>query len=230
MNTRFFLTADGSHTLFNETLNAHYHSVHGALQESRHIFIDLGFKAAMRLRSATEAGQQFGSLLPLFVFEMGFGTGLNALLTLREAEKAQIPVHYVAVEAYPVSVEESLHLNYDNLFQTDQTAFLHRAAWGKPVVVSPYFTLEKHRTTLQEYGTDYRFDAVYYDAFAPDAQPELWTQEIFQKMALWLNSSGNLTTYCSKGYVQRHLKAAGFTVEKHPGPGHKREVLRAIRP
>ncbi|MFN8348908.1 MAG: tRNA (5-methylaminomethyl-2-thiouridine)(34)-methyltransferase MnmD [Spirosomataceae bacterium] len=226
MNTRFFITADGSHTLYNEALNAHYHSVHGALQESQHIFIDLGFKEALRRRS----DQLPGFATPLTVFEMGFGTGLNALLTLHEAEKAKIPVHYAAVEAYPVTEAESWQLNYDSLFQTEGLALLHRAGWGEPVPLSPYFTLEKHPATLQDFTTPLRFDAVYYDAFAPEVQPELWTREIFEKIALWLNPGGNLTTYCSKGYVQRHLKAAGFTVEKHPGPAWKREVLRAIRP
>lgn len=223
MNIQFFLTADGSHTLFNETLNAYYHSIHGALEESQHIFINLG------LREAINGYLSNRNIDVLTVFEMGFGTGLNALLTWREAEKMQVPIYYVAVEAYPITEEEGLQLNYDTLFQTDQLSTLHHVSWGEPSRLSPYFTIEKQLSTLQDFATPTRFDAIYYDAFAPSAQPELWTQEIFEKLATWLKTGGNLTTYCSKGYVKRNLKAAGFTVQKHPGPGYKREVLRAIR-
>lgn len=229
MNTRFFLTADGSHTLFNETLNAYYHSIHGALEESQHIFINLGLREVLSHYLSEDTNGNSETKPVVNVFEMGFGTGLNAFLTWREAERVQVPIHYVTVEAYPISEEKGEELNYNELFQTDQLTLLHRAPWGEPIRLSPYFTIDKQFSTLQNFDTPTRFDAVYYDAFAPTAQPELWTAEIFEKLARWLKTGGNLTTYCSKGDVKRNLKSAGFTVQKHPGPGYKREVLRAIR-
>lgn len=229
MNTRFFLTADGSHTLFNENLNAYYHSIHGAVEESQHIFINLGLKEVLN-RYLSENINENPDVKPIVtIFEMGFGTGLNALLTWHEAENRQVPIHYVTVEAYPITEEKGQQLNYNQLFQTHRLTILHQASWGEAIPLSPYFTMEKQLTTLQNFDTETRFDAIYFDAFAPAAQPELWTEEIFKKLAPWLKTGGNLTTYCSKGYVKRNLKAAGFTVQKHPGPGYKREVLRALR-
>jgi tRNA U34 5-methylaminomethyl-2-thiouridine-forming methyltransferase MnmC len=228
MDTRFFLTADGSHTLFNETLNAYYHSIHGALEESQHIFINLGLREVLNRYLATDSSENPDTKQGVTVFEMGFGTGLNAFLTWREAEKKQVPIQYVTVEAYPITEEKGEGLNYNELFQTNQLTTLHRAPWGEPIPLSPYFTIEKQLSALQDFDPKFRFDAIYYDAFAPAAQPELWTPEIFEKLARWLKTGGNLTTYCTKGYVKRNLKSAGFTVQKHPGPGYKREVLRAI--
>jgi len=223
MNTQLVLTADGSHTLLNETLNVHYHSVHGALQESTHIFINLGLKEAFRQR------QEQLLATPIFVFEMGFGTGLNASLTWLEAEKNRIPVHYITIDAFPIAPEQAAELNYDGLLDTHQLSQLHQAPWGITTELSPYFRLEKYKTTLQEFESSNQFDAIYYDAFAPTAQPELWTEDIFRKLTAWLNVGGNLTTYCSKSYIQHNIKAAGLSIEKHPGPKYKREVIRAIK-
>ncbi|AEI48942.1 tRNA (5-methylaminomethyl-2-thiouridine)(34)-methyltransferase MnmD [Runella slithyformis] len=225
MSIQRILTADGSHTLWNEELNAYYHSVNGALQESQLIYIELGLKEAMARRTTMASNEE---QTPLRIFEMGFGTGLNALLTWLEAEKAQIPIHYTAVEAYPLAEEQAAALNYDGLLATNRLLQLHRAPWETKQVFFPYFTFEKHLSTLQEYTTECQFDAIYYDAFAPSAQAELWEREIFEQLAGMLRPGGNLTTYCSKSYVQRNLKAAGFTVQKHPGPRGKREVLRAV--
>ncbi len=228
MNTQLILTSDGSHTLLNETLNVYYHSVHGALQESRHIFIKLGLQEAMD-RYVLKANQNPKTLpLPVCIFEMGFGTGLNAVLTWLEAEKMKVPIHYVTIEAFPIEDEQVQLLNYNGLLNTNRLLELHYTTWEKTVSLSPYFTFEKHQTSLQEFDILQSFDAIYYDAFAPSAQPELWTQEIFEKLAGWLKPGGNLTTYCSKSYVRRHLQAAGLRVEKHPGPPGKREVLRAF--
>jgi tRNA U34 5-methylaminomethyl-2-thiouridine-forming methyltransferase MnmC len=226
MSIQRIVTADGSHTLWNDTLNAYYHSVNGALQESQCIYIELGLKKAMECRRTLMSGGE--EQPPLCIFEMGFGTGLNALLTWLEAEKAKIPIYYVAVEAYPLAEEQVTALNYDGLLETNRLLKLHEAAWEKPVQLSPHFTLEKRRIRLQDFETILRFDAIYYDAFAPSAQPELWEREVFEQLASLLKPNGSLTTYCSKSYVQRNLRAAGFTVEKHPGPKWKREVLRAV--
>ena len=211
-------TADGSPTLYSTQFDAHYHSVYGAWQESSHIYVNLGFNHAQILhRNHT-----------LFIFEMGFGTGFNALLTWIEAEKIKQAIHYVAVEAYPISSELAGNIeqqlpSFKNEFHT-----LHEATWNTPVALTPYFILEKHRTDLQTFDTCYQFDAIYYDAFAPAIQPELWTEDIFRKITYWMKPNANLTTYCSKVVVQRAMKAAARTVEKHPGPPHKREVLRAM--
>lgn len=223
MTTQLVLTRDGSHTLHNEALNVYYHSINGALQESVHIFINLGLKEIIRQRRETK------SEAPIFLFEMGFGTGLNALLTWLEAEKNCIPVHYVTIEAFPIAPEQALLLNYDGLLNTQQLSQLHHSPWGKTTELSPYFWLEKHKATLQKFETSHSFDAIYYDAFAPTAQPELWTEGIFQKLAGLLKVGGNLTTYCSKSYVQNNLKSAGLVIEKHPGPKYKREVIRAVK-
>ncbi len=222
MSIERILTSDGSHTLWNQTLNAYYHSVNGALQESQSIYINLGLKEAIRRYRLSPISAS------LAVFEMGFGTGLNALLTWLEADTAQVPVYYVTIEAHPLAEEQVAGLNYDGLLETHRLGQLHSAHWEQPVQLSSYFTLEKRHTKLQDFETALQFDAIYYDAFAPSAQPELWELEVFEQLASLLKPNGNLTTYCSKSYVQRNLRTAGFTVEKHPGPKWKREVLRAI--
>lgn len=223
MPTQLVLTRDGSHTLHNEALQVYYHSINGALQESLHIYINLGLKEIIRQRRETN------SEAPIHLFEMGFGTGLNASLTWLEADKNRLPVHYVTIDAFPIAPEQALLLNYDGLLNTQQLSQLHHAPWGETTELSPYFRLEKHQIPLQEFETSHQFDAIYYDAFAPTAQPELWTEDIFRKLAGWLNVGGNLTTYCSKSYIQRNIKAASLRIEKHPGPKYKREVIRAIK-
>lgn len=240
---RAVLTADGSHTLFSERFGQSYHSLHGALDESRRVFIELGFEAKLPgivPRGVKTSGKLTGKLA---VLEMGFGTGLNALLTWLEAEKARIPVHYTALEAYPISPEEAAALNYDAVLGTDRLATLHGAAWGEDVALSEFFTLRKEHTTLEEWlrrvwlepqtcspnATEQTFDLIYFDAFAPRTQPELWTPEVFSALAGMMRPGGVLTTYSSKGSVRRALQQAGFRVEKHPGPPGKLEVVRAIK-
>lgn len=214
---RLVLTADGSHTLFNATLNQTYHSIDGALQESLRVFIELGLYEIAKQKKAIN------------LLEMGFGTGLNALLTLEEAEKLNLYVHYTGIEAYPISVEEAKQLNYDAVLQTQYLLSLHKADWEREISLTPFFRLLKKQTTLQHFVGERQYDLVYFDAFAPKIQPELWTVEVFEKLALIMPSGGILTTYSSKGQVRRNLLAAGFWVEKHPGPGKKQEVVRAIK-
>ncbi|GAB4027145.1 tRNA (5-methylaminomethyl-2-thiouridine)(34)-methyltransferase MnmC2 [Spirosoma koreense] len=218
-DVRLIVTADGSHTAINQVLDKTYHSVHGAYQESQRVYIELGLLAAFEKFS----GQ------PLQVFEMGFGTGLNALLTAQEAEVAQRQVVYTAVEAFPMSVADAAPLNYDELLGTHYLQLLHQSEWNELARINPYFTLFKHESRLQDFQPAERFDLIYYDAFAPTAQPELWSADIFQQLASFLRPGGILTTYCSKSEVQRNMRAAGLTVEKHPGPPHKRDILRAIK-
>lgn len=213
---RFIITEDGSHSLFSAQFNQQYHSLQGALNESEHIYINLG------LRPALENG-------PVSVFEMGFGTGLNSFLAWKLADHLQKQVFYTSVEAYPVSLLEASQLNYEE--STGEKGFmqLHQAPWGREVVISPFFNLRKETTTLQDFTPDRFFDVIFYDAFDPQAQPELWTEEIFTKIAAQTKPGGVLVTYSSKGIVKRALAAAGFQVERHKGPGRKAHILKAIK-
>ena len=214
---RIVVTSDGSSSAYNSEFSQHYHSVFGALQESQRVFIELGLQAA------------FERFEQINVFEMGFGTGLNALLTLLEAEKARRLVNYTTVEARPLSLEEARQLNFDELLNSHSLTALHEAPWNRPIAITPLFQLLKYEGRLQDFQTEERFNLVYFDAFAPEAQPELWTLEVFEQLAAMMHPGGLLTTYCSKSSVKRNLRAAGFLVEKHRGPAHKRDILRAVK-
>lgn len=213
------VTADGSSSVYNPDVGQHYHSIFGARQESERVFIELGLAAAF---------ERFAG--PLRVFEMGFGTGLNALLTAHLAQQTQRAVSYTTVEAYPLPADVTRQLNFDRLIGSQLLQPLHDAPWETPVAISPYVTLLKRHGFLRDVAPPEPVHLVYYDAFAPEGQPELWTEETFRHVASFMRPGGLLTTYCAKGYVQRNLRAAGFTVEKHPGPARKREVLRAVAP
>lgn len=209
-------TADGSHSLFVPALNEHYHSVHGAVQESLHVFLQQGFAAV-------------AEKTPLQILEIGFGTGLNAWLTLLAAKGREVV--YTSLEAYPVEIAQATALNYPQQqgAEGDATLFaaLHQAAWNEAVPITPEFTLCKQHTTLEvfEAGSGV-YDLIYFDAFAPRVQPELWTAEVFRKLFTASAAGAVLTTYCAKGEVRRNMQAAGFTVERLPGPPGKREMLR----
>lgn len=218
MNTQVVVTADGSHSILNTELGQHYHSIYGAIQESERVFIELGL---------TYAFARFDG--PIRIFEMGFGTGLNALMSTREAMRLHRPIDYVAVEAYPLNPTEGKSLNYDGQLTTFWLNDLHDAPWGVKTLITPYLTLTKYATQLQDLPNVGPFHVVYYDAFAPEGQPELWTTEVFEQVGSMLQPGGILTTYCSKSAVQRNLRDAGFIVEKHAGPARKREVIRAIK-
>jgi tRNA U34 5-methylaminomethyl-2-thiouridine-forming methyltransferase MnmC len=218
---QLILTKDGSHSLYTPEYNQFYHSLHGAVEESLHIFIELGLRPMHSQRHG----------LPIRIFEMGLGTGLNALLTWQWCDEASRPVEYCTLEAYPVPMADIQQLNYGQMTSHEGLEVIHQAKWEEPVRLSPWFSLTKYHTTLQDYASQEKpFDIVYYDAFAPSAQPELWTADIFEKVASLMCSGGYLVTYCSKSIVQRALRSAGFVVEKHPGPWGKREVLRAVKP
>ncbi|QDK82434.1 tRNA (5-methylaminomethyl-2-thiouridine)(34)-methyltransferase MnmD [Spirosoma sp. KCTC 42546] len=218
-DVRLIVTADGSHTAINQALDKTYHSIHGAFQESQRVYIELGLLAAFDAFPNEE----------LHIFEMGFGTGLNALLTAREATTHQRHMRYTAIDAYPMAIDDAKALNFDDLLATDYLAKLHESPWHQPIDITPWFTLTKVESRLQDWQTTERFHLIYYDAFAPTAQPELWEPEIFVQLAHLLLPNGMLTTYCSRSYVQRNMRAAGLTVEKHAGPLHKRDILRAIK-
>lgn len=222
MERSIIITKDGSHTVSIPELNVTYHSHHGAIQESLHVFIEAGL-----LKSGSFP------VSDIYIFEMGFGTGLNALLTLIEAEKSKCPVHYTAIELFPLREEEITKLNYCEYLERPELATifkkLHNCEWEKSIAITSYFTLTKKKASLITYSFDQLVSLIYFDAFAPAAQPELWTKEIFEKIFAMLASGGILVTYCSKGEVRRNMAAAGFTIEKIPGPPGKREMVRAIK-
>ena len=216
------ITADGSHTIYVPDLKEHYHSTFGAINESLHVFIESGFLKAVR------------PIGEIDLLEVGFGTGLNALLTWMEAEKVPAKVNYVAVEPCPVGPEVWSELNYPECFCTfsyhEIFHRLHKADWEKLEQISPFFSIQKIQKRLEDYSPETgMFDLVYFDAFGPDVQPALWTEEIFRKIFLSMKEEGVLVTYSVKGAVRRALRNSGFSVEKIPGPAGKREITRAVK-
>jgi len=215
------ITGDGSHTLFVPGLDENYHSVFGAITESRHIYLEAGFKHVFR-----PAGK-------IRILEIGFGTGLNALLTFIESEVLQCQVEYTAIELNPLNEDIYSKLNFPEIlnYRDSREFFLriHKLPWNLLTYLTGNFSLLKINTSLEAYQpANEAFDLIYFDAFGPDVQPEMWTQEVFKKMASGLKKQGVLVTYSTKGIVKRNLKAAGFSIEKLPGPHGKREILRAV--
>ena len=225
MKKEIIQTADGSHTVSIPEMNVTYHSKHGAIQESMHVFIKEGFYYQLGRPFDYRSGLQPDLIN---IFEMGFGTGLNAFLTAIEAVNKKVKVYYVAVEESPLNGEEAMSLNYsENLKHKEWFDVLHECQWSEDIVINEYFTFRKEQTDINNYSTIQAFNIIYYDAFAPAAQPELWTERLFKKLYSMLLPGGILVTYCSKGDVRRALKSAGFAVEKIPGPPGKREMVRA---
>lgn len=223
MQREIILTSDGSHTVQIKEMDVTYHSHHGAIQESMHVFIEAGF--------LFKVDQRKGDDSPIRIFEMGFGTGLNAYLTLLKAKKIKTKVVYTTIETLPFSEKETGSFNYPELLNAPVEVFqkLHKSDWNKYVSITENFRLQKIKDDLIAHSFKEHFDVIYYDAFAPRAQPELWTEEVFKKLFRMLLPGGILVTYCSKGDVRRALMAAGFSVEKIPGPRGKREMVRAGR-
>lgn len=211
------ITADGSATIYVPHLDEHYHSVKGALTESLHIFRDCAF---MHASTADE---------PLRVLEIGFGTGLNAVVTAMAANEER-KAHYISLELYPVASEMIERLNYGELVDNDLLLSLHNAQWGAPQEITPCFTLEKLQCDFTQCDLPQNIDVVYFDAFAPEKQPEMWSEELFARIYEAMSPNGVLTTYCAKGEIRRRLQRVGFVVERLQGPpGGKREILRATK-
>jgi len=220
MKSQLVLTSEGSHTLYVPQLDEHYHSVHGSVQEAVHVYLRAGF--------------DFCEKNTVNLLEVGFGTGLNAFLTLLEAERTKRHVKYCTLELYPIETEVFEQLNFAEIIgQGRSEAFLqlHKAAWNEEVQINEYFTLKKINADLESYVFDsaQNFDVVYFDAFAPDKQPQLWTAEIFAKIYVQMNYDAVLTTYSTKGIVKQALRDTGFTVKRLPGPKGKHQMLRAIK-
>jgi len=213
-------TADGSDTLFVTELGEHYHSTFGAVQESRHIFIDAGLR---------QCGQPFINL-----FEVGFGTGLNAYLTVLESLKTNQTIRYMTIEKFPLPSQIWSVLNYPEIIPDGVPKLfqaIHEAKWDEEVKITDHFSLLKLSADLLEF--DYSvlplFDLIYFDAFSPEKQPELWGTSIFKGLENHSAPMGKLVTYCAKGAVRRSLKEVGFVPERIPGPPGKREMLRGTK-
>ncbi len=218
---KLILTEDGSHTLLNPTLNELYHSKHGAIQESQHVFIKMGFSNMEPKRHS------------LSILEIGFGTGLNAYLTLLENQQKNVQINYTAVESFPVLTEQALQLNYPTMLANKGSEKLfqkmHACDWEVETEIDKNFYLTKRNDFVQNMNDLTPCDLIYFDAFSPAVQPELWTENIFLKLYGALTSGGRLLTYCAKGEVKRTLKKVGFVVEGKPGPPGKREMTLAIK-
>jgi tRNA U34 5-methylaminomethyl-2-thiouridine-forming methyltransferase MnmC len=215
-----FETQDGSHSLFSDTFGVSYHSKYGAIQESMHVFIHAGLLHVLEKKSE------------LAILDIGFGTGLNALLTYAETIKRPFQAHYEAIEAYPLSITEAAQLNYPHILgETFRGPFdkLHQLDWGVKHRLSTGFSFQKNKILFQDIEYDQLFDVIYFDAFAPNAQPELWEEDVLERMYNALKPEGVLVTYCAKGAVKRILKKLGFRVEALQGPPGKREMTRAVK-
>jgi tRNA U34 5-methylaminomethyl-2-thiouridine-forming methyltransferase MnmC len=223
MQRELLITNDGSHTVAIPELGVTYRSKHGAVQESAHVFIEAGL-----LKLLDEITHQ-----PIEIFELGFGTGLNALLTLRTAQKLQRKIRYICVEPYPLDRNMVGGINYEDLLKVPMVApafsGLHEAAWEIDVEINPYFVLHKKQSAFEDFNDDIKVHLVYYDAFGPLTQPQLWTIDSFKKVYTIMKPGGILTTYCSKSEVRRNMVSAGFQVTKLQGPRGKREMVRARR-
>lgn len=216
------LTADGSNTLFNETIGEHYHSKHGALQESKHVFVDAGLKHAIHCFPEQEIN----------VLEVGFGTGLNFLLSADWCASQDTPLKYTALEAFPLALEELESTGYHSYVTTaiwEGMIENYGKALQQAVNILPAQHLKIVHTYLHRFETTGSFDLVYYDAFSVQHQPEMWTDEIIAHTCKFLKPGGIFVTYAITGKLKRALKAIGFTIEKLPGAPGKREMLRAIK-
>ena len=224
MKRKIITTADGSKTIHIEEWNEQYHSKHGAIQEANHVYLKHGL-----LYFISEMGNERSH--PISLLEIGFGTGLNALLTLQAADSFKQHIDYVGVEAYPVNSEELELLDYPKALSIEPTTFhaLHRTPWETMSQLSEYFKLIKQQKYFSEIKDENAFDVIYFDAFGARVQPELWTAEVFQRMYRALKPNGVLTTYAAIGEVRRTLSALGFEVERLKGPPGKRHMIRAIK-
>ena len=216
MTIKVITTGDGSKSLYLPDLNETYHSKFGAITESEHVFIQAGYK--------------YISKSVIRILEIGFGTGLNVLLTYLAHLKDNQKIYYETIEKYPLpgniidAINDFKEIEVKRIFKR-----IHDASWQEDIALTELFVLHKNRIDLSDYNADKKFDLVYFDAFAPDKQPEMWTQAIFDKMYKLLDINGILVTYSAKGSVRRTMQAAGFKMERLPGPPGKREMLRAVK-
>lgn len=219
MKREIIITSDGSTTIHLPEWNEQYHSKHGAIQEAYHVFIENGLRAFKKSK--------------ITILEIGFGTGLNSFITYLEAQKSNLIIDYVGIEAYPVKVEEIEKLNYVDELQAkafaDDFSLMHSLSWNIKHDLSTTFSLTKREQFFDKIEDEDTFNLIYFDAFGARVQPDLWTVKIFKKMYNALKSNGILVTYSAKGSVRRAMQEVGFEVERLPGPPGKREMLRGTK-
>jgi len=223
LERKIIVTEDGSTTIHLPEWDEQYHSKFGAIQETRHVFIQMGLFKVLEREELSE----------ISILEIGFGTGLNALVTWQEAKKKQVLIEYTGVEAYPVSSQEIEHLNFPKILKEPGAASvfekMHKTPWEKSQNISEFFNLTKQQKYFQEINDINKYDLIYFDAFGAGIQPDLWTEAIFEKMYIAIRNNGVLVTYAAKGSVRRAMLQVGFKVERLPGPPGKREMLRATK-
>lgn len=223
MERKIIITDDGSTTIHLPQWDEQYHSKFGAIQEARHVFIQMGLLKVFEREELSK----------ISILEIGFGTGLNALVTWQEALKRNILIEYTGVEAYPVSSQEVEHLNFAEKLDEPEAASvfekMHKSEWEIPEQLSEFFILTKQQKFFQDISDVNKYDLIYFDAFGAGIQPDLWTEIIFQKMYNAIRTNGVLVTYAAKGSVRRAMLQVGFKVERLPGPPGKREMLRATK-
>lgn len=216
------ITDDGSHTIYDPVMGSHFHSIHGAITESSHVFIKHGLETLLKTRKV------------LRIFEMGFGTGLNAYLSLLISQKADVLIYYDAIEVAPLEWELVRELNYSEKLTgiKEDTQFLsfHTCEWNKQIKHDAHFYFCKMLSSWESFMNAEFYDLVFFDAFDPVCQAELWNIESCNKLFNMMAPDSILCTYCAKGLFRRNLITAGFIVEKLPGPPGKREMTRAIKP
>lgn len=224
MERKLIYTKDNSATLYVPELDEHYHSIHGAVNESLHVFIKMGLSEKLHLPKIN-------------ILEIGFGTGLNALITLNEIKAKENKIQYTSIEAFPVELQLVKQLNYPEKINPElqQTFFdMHAADWEHPISITDNFILKKVLKKVALFSSNDLIneelaDIIYFDAFAPNKQPEMWRSEIFIQMKELMTPGGILVTYCAQGAARRAMIEAGFKVEKLPGPPYKREMLRCTK-
>ena len=219
MKREVIQTADGSKTLFIPEMNEQYHSLNGALTESEYVFLKQGYL-------------HHPSTSPV-VFEVGFGTGLNALLTALKAEEQKRKTRFISIEKYPLSNPELENLEYDKLISEEAAVLfdkIHTAAWNEEIEISAYFSIYKIKADLKtfDFGGLPRFNIIYFDAFAPDKQPDLWSLQIFETIHKSSATNAIFVTYSAKGVIRRQLESVGFKTERLPGPPGKRQMMRGV--
>ena len=221
MKREFLTTGDGSVTIHLPDWNEQYHSKHGAIAEARHVFLQMGLHHFLRSYTGSN----------ISILEIGFGTGLNALLTFLEFQNLPHSCNYFGVEGYPIAPEEVAQLNYVQLLDIDPIHFykMHKMPWEKSEFITDDFSLVKRKMLFHDISEENKFHLIYFDAFGARVQPELWTESLFLKMYSALQTNGVLVTYAAKGSVRRAMQAVGFIVERLPGPPGKREMLRATK-
>lgn len=213
-NHQIIISSDGSHTIYLPDLEETYHSSHGAIAESQHIYINHGLHTMQQL--------------DVKILEVGFGTGLNALLTYQYAKRNSLKVHYDALEPFPLTHAIFSQLNYgEKLGDMEIFQGMHRAANAETYNPTSSFSFSKYLNTIQDFQPTTTYDLIYFDAFAPSKQAEMWHLEIFEKLFLCLNVGGILMSYCASGQFKRDLKKSGFEIEILEGPPPKKQITRA---